>query len=210
MAKENPYTPEDLIAFEEELIEHFENSEIAAPVHFSRGNEEQLIHFFEENVTPTDYVLSTWRSHYHALLHGIPREWVHTEVMEGRSITLVNREHNFYASAIVGGICPIAVGIGLSLSRKYQNDKKVFCFIGDMTYRAGIAKESISYTRNFNLPVTWVVEDNMMSVKTNTRDAWGEGKDPLLDAPGWLEDNVYYYSYHAPLPHQGSGKWVVF
>ena len=38
----------ELIAFEEEIAELFNNGEIRAPVHLYQGNEEQIIDFFKE------------------------------------------------------------------------------------------------------------------------------------------------------------------
>ena len=59
---------EDLIAFEDDIIKHWEAGEIRGHIHLSHGNEEQLIEVFKK-ISPTDWVFSTWRSHYHALLH---------------------------------------------------------------------------------------------------------------------------------------------
>ena len=62
-----------LIDFETEVKERYESGEISAPVHLSSNNEEQLIKIFED-VNEDDWVFSSWRNHYHALLHGIPRD----------------------------------------------------------------------------------------------------------------------------------------
>ena len=64
------WSKQDLIDFEDDIITHWSNGEITGPVHLSNGNEEQLIKIFSK-VHPNDWVFSTWRSHYHGLLHGI-------------------------------------------------------------------------------------------------------------------------------------------
>ena len=41
-------TPQDLISFEEEIGECFNNAEIRAPIHLYSGNEEKIIKIFED------------------------------------------------------------------------------------------------------------------------------------------------------------------
>ena len=96
----------ELIEFEKEIAELFEAGKIRAPVHLHGGNEEQLIEIFKQ-IKPEDWVCSTHRSHYHALLKGIPREYVKRAILAGQSITLNFAEYRFFTSAIVGGILPI-------------------------------------------------------------------------------------------------------
>jgi len=116
-------TKEQLINFEKEIIEIFESGKIKAPVHLSGNNEDALIEIFQY-VDPNDWVFSTWRSHYHGLLHGIPFKWMKEEILAGRSITLCNPEYKFYTSAIVGGIIPQAVGVALGLKLEQEEIKK--------------------------------------------------------------------------------------
>ena len=106
---------------------------IRAPIHLSDGNEEQLIEIFRE-IAPYDWVFSTWRSHYHALLHGVPREMVMSEIMAGRSMMLHFPGWRFFTSAIVGGILPIACGVAAASKEDNQIvNPWVWCFVGDMT-----------------------------------------------------------------------------
>jgi pyruvate dehydrogenase E1 component alpha subunit len=60
------YTKEELIQFEDDIISHWEGGDIRGPIHLSNGNEDELIEVFKK-ISPTDWVFSTWRSHYHAL-----------------------------------------------------------------------------------------------------------------------------------------------
>ena len=84
----------------------WENGKIKAPVHLSHGNEDELIEVFS-HIDTDDYVFSTWRSHYHALLHGLTPEWIENKILQGKSISLCNLDHNFYSSAIVTGVIPM-------------------------------------------------------------------------------------------------------
>jgi len=114
----------DLIEFEKEIAELYESGQIYAPVHLRDGNEQNLVDIFSQlNIAREDYVYSTWASHFHALLKDVPRDRIRQDILEGRSITLHYADYNFYSSAIVGGISPIAAGTALAL--KKQNKAKM-------------------------------------------------------------------------------------
>ena len=63
------------------IVSLWEDGQIRAPVHLSNGNEDELIEVFSK-IDYSDYVFSTWRSHYHALLHGISPEWIEDKILE--------------------------------------------------------------------------------------------------------------------------------
>ncbi len=191
-------TKDQLIAFENDIAAIYETGAIKGPVHLSGGNETQLIEIFKE-VRPTDWVFSNWRSHYHALLHGIPPEKVKAEILAGRSISIQFPEYRFHTSAIVGGILPIAVGVALAIKRR-GGDEEVWCFLGDMTAHTGIYQECLQYSRGHDLPIQFIVEDNGLSVKTPTHVSWG--------SHGYGCDRVHYYT--PTWPHSGIGKRIDF
>lgn len=201
-------TKEQLIAFESEIADLYCAGNIRAPVHLSDGNEDPLIEIFTE-VRPEDWVFSTWRSHYHALLHGIPPDEIREEILKGNSITLCFPEHRFFSSAIVGGIIPIALGAALGIKRKGES-RHVWCFIGDMTAEGGTFYEAAKYAENFGLPITFVVEDNGESVGTPTGVVWGRSADALPDYLRWPRTNIRSYRYKKQWPHVGAGRWVTF
>ncbi len=166
-----------LIEFENNVASLFNKGKIRAPIHLYSGNENFLINFFKK-IKKKDWVFCSWRSHYQCLLKGVPQKRLLKEILEGKSISLCFPEHKVYSSAIVGGILPIAVGMALSFKRK-KNKNKVFCFLGEMTSETGIAHECIKYSRNKNLPIHFIIEDNGKSVCTNTRKAWSQKKTIL-------------------------------
>mgnify|MGYP000704631905 CR=1 FL=1 len=200
-----------LIDFESEVKEIYERGDIKAPVHLSGGNEEQLIKIFED-VNKDDWVFSSWRNHYHALLHGIPRETLMDLIVRGKSMSVYSKNPKMYASSIVGGIIPIALGVakalkikqGEFLNKNYNKDKgrKVWCFIGDMTFETGIFYEAYKYAINFKLPLQFVVEDNNLSTNTPTDETWGSKRD--------IPHDVIYYQYKSRFPHHGTGSWILF
>jgi len=190
-----------LVQFERKMADHWESGKVKGPIHLSGGNEDELIEIFKY-VKKTDWVFSTWRSHYHALLKGIPSEWLEDEILAGRSITIVSEEHKFYSSAIVGAIIPIATGVALSNKRDGKDDV-VWCFIGDMAFETGGFYEMHKYAQRYNLPIRFVVEDNGVSTNTPTEETWNGTK---RDVPS----DVIWYEYKKEWPHYGTGKWVIF
>ncbi len=154
-------TKEELIAFEAEVAELFNAGKIRAPIHLDGGNEDALIDIFAD-ISPNDWVLCSWRSHYKALLHGIPPAKVKAEIMAGRSIALCFPEHRFLAAAIVGGHLPIALGIAWSLKRNdaiQAHERRVWCFLGDMAAWTGIFTECRNYAHGHDLPISFVIEN---------------------------------------------------
>jgi len=107
----------DLIEFENKIIKLFNNAKIKSPIHLHSGNEENLIRIFKK-IKKNDWILSSWRSHYHCLLKGVPIKKLTQEILKGKSISLCFPEYKIYSSAIVGGSLPIAVGLALALKKK--------------------------------------------------------------------------------------------
>ena len=190
----------ELIDFELEIKKIYEAGRIRAPIHLSGNNEEQLIRIFRK-VNRNDWVFSTWRNHYHALLHGIPRDTLMDLIVRGKSMSVYSDKPKFYSSSIVGGTIPIALGVAQSLKIKGEKNK-VWCFVGDMTFESGIFHECYKYARNFELPLQFVVEDNNLSTNTPVDETWG-GKQKV-------PSDIVYYKYKSDYPHHGTGNWVLF
>src|ERR1700722_16852407 len=161
-----------LIKFEEEIADIFTAGKIRAPVHLSDGNEDALIEIFKK-IKSDDWVFSTHRSHYHALLHGIDPGWLRDEIVRGNSISICNPKHYFYSSGIVNGSTPIALGVAMRFKRK-RALQRVWVFVGDMAAEGGIFHESVKYAERNDLPITFIVEDNGISTHTATQKAWSE------------------------------------
>jgi len=202
------YTKAELIEFENEIAKSFNESEIKAPVHLYDGNEEQMIEIFRKhNIGPDDWVLCSWRSHYQCLLKGVPRSELKKAILAGRSISLCFKKYRVFSSGIVTGVLPIATGIAIDIKRK-GTPNKVYCFMGDMTSETGIAHECIKYSRNHELPIHFIIEDNGKSVCTDTRATWNQ---EVLTYEGINDDYVTYYKYSLDkYPHAGAGVRVQF
>ena len=194
-------TKDDLIAFEESIADSFNRGEIRYPVHLESGNEDDLITVFK-SVRPNDWVFGTWRLHSKALLKDVPPEELRAAIRRGESMALRFDQHRVYGSAIVCGTVPIALGTALAIKRSGA-DERVWLFIGDMAAESGIVYEAIKYAGNFGLPLSVVIEDNDVSVCTNTIEAWGK-ENPSYGV------FVTRYKYKSRWPHAGAGQRIQF
>lgn len=194
----------NLIDFEEDIANCFNNAMIRSPVHLTSNNEEELIAIFK-NINHDDWIFCTWRSHYHCLLKGVPPARLKQDILDGKSITLCYPEYRIYSSAIVGGNIPIANGVALDIKRKNQTNH-VWCFVGDMASETGTFFENWKYAVNYDLPITFIIEDNNKSVCTDTRKVWNTNNI-------FFEKNtnkILFYTYNNKYPHAGAGKRIQF
>lgn len=193
-------TPTELRAFSAEVAGRFENGEIKGPIHLCGGNEEALIEIFAL-IHKEDWVFATYRNSYHALLHGLPRDYVMAEIVAGRSMNMFSVEHRFFTSAIVGGCLPIATGVSGALKRM-GSDRVVWCFVGDMAASIGAFHDATQFAEGHGLQIHFIIEDNYFSTDSPTKVCWGT---KIADSP--MVTRIVYDRTH---PHCGTGKWVSF
>jgi len=201
----NKWTVELLKEFEEDIANSFNKGEIRSPVHLSDGNEEALIQVFKE-IKEGDWVFCSWRSHYQCLLKGVDPIDLKAAIYEGRSIALAFPDFKIFSSAIVGGQLPIALGAALAIKKKNGNEK-VWCFLGDMTSETGMAQSTIKYASNHELPITFIVENNGLSVLTDTRKVWNSEKLRYEES---TSPQIISFDYKSKYPHAGAGVRVQF
>lgn len=127
-------------------------------------------------------------------------------IMEGKSISLCFPDYRVFSSAIVAGQLPIAVGVAMELKRENQQGQ-VWCFIGDMTSETGMAQTCIRFAEKNDLPITFVIEDNGVSVMTDTRQVW---QSTTLRYEECHSTKVISYKYQSKYPHAGAGTRVQF
>ena len=201
----NKHSVASLIEFETRIARYFDSGEIPHPVHLASGNEQNLVDIFK-GISDEDWVFCSWRSHYHALLKGVEDSQLESAIKSGKSIALCFPKNRFYSSAIVAGQIAMAVGVAKAIST-CDSSEHVWCFIGDMTSQTGSARVAIEYANNFELPITFVVEDNNNSVCSDTRKTWGSTS---LDYEKSTSPNIISYKYESRYPHAGGGKRVQF
>jgi TPP-dependent pyruvate/acetoin dehydrogenase alpha subunit len=203
---------QELIDFETEIGEMFNKALIRAPIHLYAGNEDPIMRVFEKINIKNDWICCTWRNHYQALLKGIPPELLKERIVAGKSMVMNLPEYKFICSSIVGGIPSIAAGIALAAKLK-DSGEHVWCWTGDMSAETGAWTEAYKYAVAQDLPITFIVEDNELSVLTPTHEMWGSKKwylpHPHLT---WYESkHLIYYTYkNNKYPHAGAGVRVQF
>lgn len=154
-----------------------------------------------------DWIFTSYRCHYQALLKGVPADTLKREILEGRSMHPINAEYHHITSAIVPGHLAMATGTALAFKRQGA-DNHVWAFCGDMAAETGAFHEATKYASRHGLPITFVVEDNGYSVDTPTQSVWGmEGN---LSLTSGLQGRVMKYAYKNEFPHQGVGREVGF
>ena len=193
---------EILIDTELRIQELFKKKKIRSMFHLSGGNEAQIVKLFDE-IWIRDWVFSTHRSHYHALLKGMSPDELIDRVLKGESMHLYSKKLRFFTSSIVGGVLPIALGVAMAIKRS-GGKEKVWVFAGDACSRMGVFEECHSYAQGFKLPITFVIEDNGYCINTPTCDAWG-GIHRSNNS-----DYIRRYEYERTFPHAGSGDFVDF
>lgn len=212
------YTPQELKDFETDIGNCFNNRMIRAPIHLYSDNEEKMIQIFE-NVKDEDWVCCTWRSHYQCLLKGVPKDILKERILQGKSIALCFKEQKVVSSAIVGGIPSIAAGLAWGEKLKGSGNH-VWCFVGDMSAATGNWNEAHRFSLVNDLPITWVIEDNGLSVLTPTYDIWGRlhpasyystKANGMVGVNYFQDDKVIIYQYkNSKYPHAGAGVRVQF
>lgn len=198
-------TAADLIAFENRIRAKWEAGDLPCLLHLCGGNEEQLLKIFAEKVDPGDWIFSTHRSHYHALLAGIPAARLEAMIDEGRSMFVFDRERNVLSSSVLAGTCAIAAGVALDLLQS-GIQKHVWCFLGDGAEEEGHFYEAALLAEARDLPLTFIVEDNDRQVDTPLAERRGKyWAGRFRRGPLDHFARVLRYSYTPTYPHAGSG-----
>ncbi len=196
-------TKNELISFEKRVIELFEEGLLPYLIYLNGGNEDQIIEIFKK-VNEGDYILSTHRSHYHYLLAGGNEKDLEKILLNGDSMHVFDKKLNFLSSSILAGTASIATGIALSLKME-KSKNKVWCFIGDGAEDEGHFYEAVRYVDGWDLPCTFIIEDNNRSVTTTKVQR--RGKSTMT----WPKC-VIKYEFETPFPHigTGTGKMIKF
>src|SRR2546430_6296000 len=136
--------------FEERAGEMYARAKVGGFLHLSIGEEATIVGSARA-LRDEDYLISTYRSHGHALVRGTPPENVMAELfgrVDGCSRGRGGSMHMFDASrrfmggyGIVGGNLPIAAGIGPSRDHP-GNDAGTLCPFGDRACNHGTVGEA--------------------------------------------------------------------
>jgi pyruvate dehydrogenase E1 component alpha subunit len=161
-------------AFEERAAEEYSKGNIVGFLHLYPG--EEAVAAGVINATgPSDYIVSTYREHGHALVRGTPAREVMAELFGrsegmsrgmGGSMHMFDRDRRFMGGyAIVGQTCPIAIGIAYAVAMRGLPEV-VICFLGDGAVNQGTFHESLNMASLWRLPVLFVCENNHYAIGT--------------------------------------------
>ncbi|HHB13182.1 MAG TPA: pyruvate dehydrogenase (acetyl-transferring) E1 component subunit alpha [Chromatiales bacterium] len=161
-------------AFEERAAEEYTKGNIAGFLHLYPGEEAVAVGVLHA-AEPSDYIVSTYREHVHAMVRGIPPRRVMAELFGrrhgcsrgmGGSMHLFDRERRFMGGyAIVGETYPVAIGIGYAVAMRGLPEA-VICFFGDGAVNQGTFHESLNMAALWRLPVLFVCENNRYQIGT--------------------------------------------
>ena len=161
-------------AFEERAAEEYTRGNIGGFLHLYPGEEAVAVGVLHA-AEPSDYIVSTYREHVHALVRGMSPGAVMAELFGrrdgcsrgmGGSMHLFDRERRFMGGyAIVGETYPVAVGIGYAIAMR-KLPEAVICFFGDGAVNQGTFHESLNMAALWQLPVLFVCENNHYQIGT--------------------------------------------
>lgn len=185
---------DELIATENEIAKLWDDGELPFLVHLCGGNEDQLLEIFD-HIKPTDWVFVSHRHHYHALLHGMPKETLVANIKDGRS--MFNYFPKFCCSAIVAGTASIAAGVALSIQLR-GGSERVHCFVGDAASEHGHFFEAVRFADGRDLPIRFYIENNDSSCGVTQAQRH-------IKSFAW-QSIVTEYHYSPTHPHAGTGR----
>ncbi len=160
--------------FEERAGEAYTRAKIGGFVHLAIG-EEAVVVGATRAIRDTDWLISTYRSHGHALARGTSPDRVMAELYgkatgtsggRGGSMHVFDLERRFMGGwGIVGGNIPIGAGFALR-SSYLANTEVTLCVIGDGATNQGTFAETLNMAALWKLPVVFLVSNNRYGMGT--------------------------------------------
>ena len=160
--------------FEDKTAEWYARGRIAGFVHLYNGQEACAVGVAEA-LEPEDVMLSHYRDHGHALAKGANVRAAMAELFgkttglakgKGGSMHFFDYKAGHWGGyAIVAGHLPLAVGIAFAFKQK-KEDRIVACVMGDAATPNGYFHESLNFSKLWNTPTIWVVENNQYGMGT--------------------------------------------
>jgi len=166
--------------FEERVSTEFAAGNIPGFVHVYIG-EEATATGACATLRPDDYITSTHRGHGHLIAKGGSTDRMMAELFgkktgyckgKGGSMHIADTDIGILgANGIVGAGIPLAGGAALS-ARMRGTDQVVICFLGDGASNRGTFHEGVNLAAVWQLPVVYVIENNLYAEKTRIADTY--------------------------------------
>ncbi|MEM1105789.1 MAG: pyruvate dehydrogenase (acetyl-transferring) E1 component subunit alpha [Pseudomonadota bacterium] len=168
--------------FEERAGQLYGMGHIAGFCHLYIG-QEAVVTGMQACVDEGDQVITGYRDHGHMLACGMDPKGVMAELTgreggysrgKGGSMHMFSREKNFYGGhGIVGA--QVAIGTGLGFANQYRGtDRVCLAYFGDGAANQGQVYESFNMASLWQLPVIYVIENNMYAMGTSVERASAE------------------------------------
>jgi pyruvate dehydrogenase E1 component alpha subunit len=161
--------------FEERAGEMYSKAKVGGFLHLAVGEEATIVGAVRA-MRAEDYLISTYRSHGHALARGTDPKRVMAELFgketgvsggRGGSMHMFDGERRFMGGyGIVGGNLPLAAGIALSSDYR-GTDEVTVCVFGDGAVNQGTFGETLNIAALWNLPVVFMVTNNQFGMGTS-------------------------------------------
>jgi pyruvate dehydrogenase E1 component alpha subunit len=160
--------------FEERAGEMYAKAKVGGFLHLAIGEEATIVGAVRA-MRDEDYLISTYRSHGHALARGCDPKRVMAELFgrqdgvskgRGGSMHMFDLERRFMGGyGIVGGNLPLAAG--MALSSDYRGaDEVTVCVFGDGAANQGTFGEALNLAALWKLPVVFMVTNNQFGMGT--------------------------------------------
>jgi pyruvate dehydrogenase E1 component alpha subunit len=160
--------------FEERAGEMYAKAKVGGFLHLAIGEEATIVGSGRA-LRDSDFLISTYRSHGHAIVRGTDPKRVMAELFgrvdgtskgRGGSMHMFDLERRFMGGyGIVGGNLPIAAGF--ALASDYQGtDDVTLCQFGDGASNQGTFGETLNLAALWRLPVVFMVTNNRFGMGT--------------------------------------------
>ena len=160
--------------FEERAGEMYAKAKVGGFLHLAIGEEATIVGSVRA-MRDDDYLISTYRSHGHALARGTRPENVMAELFgrvdgcskgRGGSMHMFDLANRFMGGyGIVGGNLPLAAGMAMA-SDYLGKDEVTLCQFGDGASNQGTFGETMNLAALWKLPVVFMVTNNQYGMGT--------------------------------------------
>jgi len=168
--------------FETEAERQYKAAKIGGYCHLSSGQEATSVGVVSA-MEPEDILVTGYRCHGFALAKGLSADSVMAELFgredgcahgRGGSMHIMDVGSNFYGGwGIVAGQLPVATGLALGLVRQGKK-QAVVCELGDGAVNMGAWHESLNLASLWNLPIVFLVVNNVYGMGTSVERASAE------------------------------------
>lgn len=163
--------------FEQAALRYYNQGKMGGFLHLYIGQESIAVATVSV-LTENDHIITAYRDHGHALAVGMTMNECMAELFgkrtgcskgKGGSMHFFAPDKRFWGGhGIVAGQTPLGLGIAFAL--KYRGIRGAcFTFLGDGAVNQGVFSESLNLASLWNIPVIFVIENNLYSMGTSLR-----------------------------------------